>query len=132
VIYLDSAAIVKLVRAEAASTELVHWLDSRVDMPLVSSALSEVEVPRALRRTAPASLAMVASTMARIYRLEIDVTVRAAAAALHDPRLRILDAIHLATALNAGEDIDAFVSYDVRLLGAAERAGLPIASPGAE
>ena len=130
-IYLDSAALVKLVRVEAATTELVEWLNARSGQPLVSSALAEVEVPRALRRVAPEALTAVPATLSRLYRLEIDASVRAAAAALTNPDLRSLDAIHLATALEMGPDIDAFVTYDARLFRAAEEAGLPVARPGA-
>jgi predicted nucleic acid-binding protein len=52
VIYLDSAAVVKLVRQESHTAELVAWLNAHGAAPLVSSALVEVEVPRALRRSA--------------------------------------------------------------------------------
>jgi hypothetical protein len=37
VIYLDSAAVVKLVRQEADSTELVSWLNAHDELQLVSS-----------------------------------------------------------------------------------------------
>ncbi len=36
--------------------DLVSWLNDHDDIPLVSSALVEVEVPRALRRSAPQAL----------------------------------------------------------------------------
>jgi predicted nucleic acid-binding protein len=51
--------------------------------------------------------------------------------AMNDPdrALRSLDAIHLATARILSGDLDAVVSYDDRLLKAAQDAGLPIASP---
>jgi predicted nucleic acid-binding protein len=128
VIYLDSAALVKLVRLERFSSELVHWLNERPGVPLVSSAIAEVEVPRAIRKAAPDA---VPATLARLYRLEIDATVRGAAAALVDPNLRTLDAIHVATALGLGTELQAFVSYDQRLLQAAGDLGLAVASPGA-
>ena len=44
--------------------------------------------------------------------------------------LRALDALHLASALAIRHDLSAFVSYDKRLLTAAEEAGLPVVSPG--
>ena len=44
------------------------------------------------------------------------------------PRLRMLDAIHLATALYV--DADEVVAYDRRLLDAAEEQGLSTAAPG--
>jgi predicted nucleic acid-binding protein len=46
-----------------------------------------------------------------------------------DRGLRSLDAIHLATARLIGEDLDAIVSYDDRLLQAADGVGLPTLSP---
>lgn len=128
-IYLDSSAVVKLVRVEPGTAELVTWLEARLAMPLVSSSLVEVEVPRALRRAAPEALPAVPAAMARLYRLEIDATVRATAAAFADPQLRSLDAIHLATALLVASELDAFVTYDDRLHGAAGQVGLPTAGP---
>jgi predicted nucleic acid-binding protein len=129
VIYIDSAALVKLVRIEPERAALLQWLEDRREVPLFSSALVEVELARALRRTDPAALPAVPATMARVYRLEIDDTVRATAAAFGDPMLRSLDAIHLATALLARTGLEAFVTYDQRLLTAAAQLGLPTASP---
>ena len=97
----------------------------------MSSALAEIEVPRAIRKAAPETLPAVPATLARLYRLEMDATVRSGAAALVDPNLRTLDAIHVATALNLGAELQAFVSYDQRLLQAAGDLGLAVASPGA-
>jgi predicted nucleic acid-binding protein len=50
VIYLDSSAIVKMIRPEAESRDLVEWLNRRNE-PAVTSVLAEVEVPRALPRS---------------------------------------------------------------------------------
>ena len=129
-IYLDSAALVKLIRLEEATRELTEWLNARPG-PLVSSALVEVEVPRALRRVSPDALTAVAQTLARLYRIEIDARIRADAGAFADPDLRSLDAIHLATARAMGAALEVFVSYDQRLLRAGEVLGLTTASPGA-
>jgi len=130
VIYLDSAALVKLVRREQSTPELVAWLNERPGVPLACSALAEVEVPRAIRRVAPDALPAVPATLARIYRLEIDAAVRSAAAQLAEPNLRTLDAIHVATAAGMGAELQAFVTYDQRLLETARELGLPVASPG--
>ena len=133
-IYLDSAAVVKLVRQETHSADLVVWLNSHDDAPLVSSALVEVEVPRALRRSASQALIGVPAAVGRLFRLEIDSTIRATAAAFAEPGLRSPDAIHLATAQvltnESGSALTAVVAYDRRLLEAAKAAGLPAASPG--
>jgi predicted nucleic acid-binding protein len=135
VIYLDSAAVIKLLRREPETEQLVSWLNERSGTSLVASVLVEVEVPRALRRAAPQALVGVPTVLSRLYRVEIDATVRAAAGAYAEPLLRSLDAIHLATAeilaRQAGTDFVAFVTYDRRLLDAAKAVGLPVASPGA-
>ena len=130
-IYLDTAALVKLVRREVASDALVDWLNEQQDRLMVSSALAEVELPRALRRTEPDLLAAVPAVLARIALYEIDELVRTTAAGYADSLIRGLDAIHLATAeAILGEDLTAFVTYDARLLAAADALGLPTASPG--
>lgn len=130
-LYLDTSALVKLVRREPESDSLADWLDAQAPATWVSSTLVEVELPRALRRVDPTLLAAVPGIVARVARYEIDEVVRAAAAALADPTLRSLDAIHLATAQAVfGTQLTAFVAYDERLLAAAASAGLPTNSPG--
>jgi uncharacterized protein len=130
-IYLDTAALVKLVRREIASDELVDWLNEQVDRIFVSSALVEVELPRALRRCEPALLTAAPSVLSQVAVYDIDELVRTTAAAYQDPSLRSLDAIHLATAdAVLGDDLTAFVTYDRRLLATAKAIGLPTASPG--
>lgn len=134
-IYLDSAALVKLVREEAETAALVSWLNERAGQRLVASALVEVEVPRALRRSEPGVLDAVAATLARLDRIEMDAAVRATAAAYVDPHLRSLDAVHLATAeqlVASGKDVSAFVTYDKRLAEAARAVSLTVVAPGAE
>jgi uncharacterized protein len=136
VIFLDSAAIVKLIRREAETAALQTWLAAQADnKALVASALVLTEVPRALRRADPGRLKAVPTVLARIDRVPLDDTVLATAAAYLDPMLRTLDAIHLASAetlVIEGIDLTAFVTYDKRLLSAADSVGLPTAAPGAE
>jgi predicted nucleic acid-binding protein len=135
VIYLDSAAIVKLIRREKESEALHEWLTREQDKTLVASALVLTEVPRALRRTDPGRLAAVPTVLAKLNRIPMDDTVLATAAAYQDPMLRTLDAIHLASAQTMvleGLPLTALVTYDKRLLAAAADAGLATAAPGAE
>jgi uncharacterized protein len=132
-IYLDSNALVKMIRQEDESTPLINWLNGHPDDELVSSALVEVEVPRALCRSEPAILGSVAATLGRVSRIDMDAAVRATAGAYLDPNLRSLDAIHLATAehmINSGKRLTAFVSYDKRLASAATEVGLTVVAPG--
>lgn len=129
-IYLDSAALVKLVVTETGSAPLARWLADRLETPRVSSALVEVEVPRAVGRSSPGTSAAVRLILRSVVRVDMNASVRATAACLPPSTLRSLDAVHLATALLLGTELRAFVSYDKRLLDAARAAGLPVASPG--
>ncbi|MGW3467755.1 type II toxin-antitoxin system VapC family toxin [Saccharopolyspora sp. NPDC000995] len=130
-IYLDSAALIKLIRRERESDALADWLEQQPNVALVASALVEVEVPRALRRYEPNLLSAAPAVLKRIGVYDIDDVVRATAAAYQDVSLRSLAAIHLATAHAIfGSRLTAFVTYDYRLHKAAEDVGLPVAQPG--
>lgn len=131
-IYLDTSALVKLVRYEPESEDLADWLDERVEMRWISSALVEVELPRALIRSGQLELlASVPAVVGRLDLFEIDDVVRSTAAAYRDRELRSLDAIHLATAGIAASvaPLAALVTYDTRLAEAAEASGLKTAAP---
>jgi len=133
VIYLDSAAIVKLIRPEKETGALHAWLAGEHDKTLVASSLVTTEVPRALLRADPGRLVAVPTILAKLNRVPIDDTVLATAAAYPDPMLRTPDAIHLASAQTLvleGIPLTALVTYDKRLLAAAAEAGLPTAAPG--
>jgi hypothetical protein len=64
----------------------------------------------------------------RIALVAVDPPTLNAAAAAKPAGLRALDSLHLATALSL-TGLDAFVSYDQRLLAAAAAAGLRVLSP---
>lgn len=97
-IYLDTSALVKLIRIEIESDALDKWLDERTEIRWITSALTEVELPRAIRAVVPEGLAAVPSVLARLDRFEINEVIRSTAASYPNPALRSLDAIHLATA----------------------------------
>ena len=127
--YLDASAIVKLVVVEP-ETSALEQLAAASD-GLVTSRLSTTEVLRAVRR---AGLRRAIQTAEDVFEslVLIDVTraVLARAAAVPPLDLRSLDAIHLATAASLDLPGLTFVTYDVRLAGAAERAGLAVTQPG--
>ena len=130
--YLDTSALVKLVRREAESGALQEYLEARTAATRLTSVVTEIELHRALRPTEPDLLSAIPAVLDRLYRYEITTTVRAAAAAFTDPQLRSLDAIHLATATAVvGAELTAFVTYSRRLLAAAQQQGLVTAAPGA-
>jgi predicted nucleic acid-binding protein len=58
-----------------------------------------------------------------------DVTLSDEAGIMSPPELRSLDAIHLASARTLGRKLEALVTYDQRLAGAAAWHGLPVVSP---
>lgn len=126
--YLDSSALVKLVHPEPATPALLTWLRAAPGLA-VSSALAAVEVTRAIRRSDPAALPRVPLVLSRTTLVPIDQPVLASAAALPDPLLRSLDALHLATAIRLGSPSLTFVTYDKRLAAAAQQEGLAIAAP---
>lgn len=128
-IYLDSAAIVKLVHAEAESAALRTWLDERADTGWVSSALAEIESFRALARYAPEAAARLPAVLDQMDLISLDPPVRILAQTVRPATVRSLDAVHLGTALHTRHALTSFVTYDKRLLEAALAAGLPAEAP---
>jgi predicted nucleic acid-binding protein len=57
VIYLDSSAILKLLRREAETDALVEHLDAHLEQELITSVLATVEVARALTAIGAAEVA---------------------------------------------------------------------------
>lgn len=127
-IYLDTSALVKLARREAETDALRAWLAEN-QRPLVASALVRTETARALRRSAPEAVPALRSVLALVNQFPVSDAVLDAAAALPEPGLRSLDAIHLATASMHASLLTWFVAYDVRLATSARAHGLPVATP---
>ena len=127
-IYLDSSAIVKLVLPEPESPALRDFLATDEDH--VSSSLARVEVLRTVRRIddTEGRRRLAERVLARVALVGMSQPLLTRAGALEPPRLRSLDAIHLATALSL-DGLDALVTYDHRLADAASEAGLAVASP---
>ena len=128
-LYLDSSALVKLIVREAETAALIAFAGGWPER--VSSQLARVEVPRALRRAAvpPSYRRRAEDILSRIALIRIDDAVIAAAADLDPADLRSLEAIHLATALSLGSELGLFVTYDRRLLEAADRARISAVAP---
>jgi predicted nucleic acid-binding protein len=128
-IYLDSAAVVKLVHAEAESAALRGWLDERAETGWISSVLTEIESFRALARYAPGAVSRLPAVLDQIELINLDPSIGVLAQTVQPATVRSLDAIHLGTALHARHALTSFVTYDKRLLDAAMAAGLPAGSP---
>jgi predicted nucleic acid-binding protein len=128
-IYLDSAAVVKLVHTEPESAPLRGWLDERAETGWISSVLTEIESFRALARYAPEAATRLPAVLDQIDLIGLDQRIRMLARTVTPATVRSLDAIHLGTALHVRSALTSFVTYDKRLLDAAQAAGLPIDSP---
>ncbi|MBA3876896.1 MAG: VapC toxin family PIN domain ribonuclease [Anaerolinea sp.] len=127
-LYLDSSAFVKLVVAEAESAAVRTFLADR-DARRVSSALLRTESLRAVRHLGPDALATVREGLRRVDLIGIDDRILDAAGMLEPRVLRALNAIHLATAMAVGDDLEAIVTYDERMVDGARLMGLPTATP---
>ena len=124
--YFDSSAIVKLERPEPESQALIDYLDEHQPNAL-TSVLADVEVRRTLERLR-ARGAEPGEHLRGFFIIDMSRDVRDLAAKVA-PQLRSLDAVHLATALSIGVDLD-FVTYDDRQAAAARAAGLRVVQPG--
>ncbi len=126
--FLDSSAIVKLAVDEQETESLKQYLAGAT---FASSALARTEVIRAVHRRAPNRVAIAADIIAQAQLVAVTTSDLEVAARLEPASLRGLDAIQVAAALRLGNELEAFVAYDERLLAAAAALGMPVASPGA-
>jgi predicted nucleic acid-binding protein len=128
-VYLDSSAFVKLFLPEPDSSALSLYLASR---PLrVSALLLRTEALRAAVRAtlSPQRMLLVRALLDGLIFIGADVTLSDEAGIMGPPDLRSLDAIHLASARTLGRKLEALVTYDQRLAGAAAWYGMPVVSP---
>jgi uncharacterized protein len=128
-IYLDSAAVVKLVHAEPESQALRDWLGQRADTGWVSSVLVEIESFRALARHAPEAVSRLHPVLDLIDLVDLEPRTRILAQTVSPATVRSLAAIHLATALSIRGQLTSFVTYDKRLADAATSTGLIVDTP---
>lgn len=127
-VYVDASALVKVVVVEAESSAVRAYFASRPRQ--VSSVLVRVELGRAVARRPVVDLGVISLALDQLSLLDLDAAVIARALTIGPPELRTLDAIHLASALELGTDLEAVVTYDARLAAAARAAGLSVVSPG--
>lgn len=125
--YVDSSAIVKLAIREPESAALRRYLRRR--RPLVSSALARAEVLRALLPAGEAALSQGRSVLRRFDLIRLNDHILSAAGVLLPAGLRTLDAIHLATARQLGDEVTAVVTYDVRMAEVARQLDWRVVSP---
>lgn len=126
--YLDTSAALKLVIAERGSTALRRWLASR-DGQIVSSDLLRTELLRATKRAAPEHMVQARAVLDGLILITLSTSVFERAAMLQPDILRSLDALHLASALELGDELEGVVTYDGRLADAATALGIGVVAP---
>ena len=127
-LYLDSSAFVKLAVEEPDTVALRRYVAGSPGRR-VSSALLRTEALRAVRHLGAEALATIRESLRRIDLVGIDDRILESAGMLEPRVLRTLDAIHLATAVAVGDDLDAIVTYDERMADGARLLGLSTATP---
>ncbi|MDO8389052.1 MAG: type II toxin-antitoxin system VapC family toxin [Actinomycetota bacterium] len=128
--YVDTSALTKLVVAEPETKALRAWF-AAADRQPVASDLTRTELLRAVRRAAPGRMVHARAVLDSLVLLQATTDTFEAAALLDPTLLRTLDAIHLATALTLGDELEGLVAYDDRLAHAAQALGILVLHPGA-
>ncbi len=116
----------KLLVAEDYSTLLRAALAER---EIWSSSLLAVEAHRAAQRLG-VDYEEVDIRLAAVTLVAPSETSYFSARTVGTPMLRTLDALHLASALELGADLDAVVTYDRRLAEAIDLEGVEVVAPG--
>lgn len=130
-LYLDSSALVKLVKREAETAALRRYLRRHRADTRVTSALARVEVVRAVSAGGSPAVALARWQLTKVDQVNLGTELLDDAADLASGSvLRSLDAIHLASARAVGTDLRAVVTYDLRMADAANALGLVVAAPG--
>lgn len=125
-VYVDTSALGALLIDQPESAALVEWLD-RTPVNLVSSDLLETELRRlAVRENL--DQADVTRLLDGVALAALDRAVYRSAGFLPVPHLRTLDALHLEAALRL--EVSAILTYDRRLIAAAQVFGLEVITPG--
>jgi uncharacterized protein len=129
-LYLDSSAIVKLVKRESESEALRDFVRQHRHDLRVTSSLARVEVVRALLPAGPEAIAHARRQLDRVHQISMDRNLLDDAATLQPHELlRSLDAIHLASAGLIGAELRAMVTYDQRMAEAATALGMVVEAP---
>lgn len=125
--YIDSSAIIKLIKLEPESKALVASLPQK----LTTSQLARIEVIRTINTHFPELLEDSYSVLTDIPMIPIDDAVITVAQSLPAfITLRTLDSIHLASALTIKNEIEGIISYDKEINKAAVAVGFKVSSPG--
>ncbi|MDA8073942.1 MAG: type II toxin-antitoxin system VapC family toxin [Actinomycetota bacterium] len=126
--YLDTSAAAKLVVFEPASDALAAWAATH-ETEMIASDLLRTELLRATWRAAPDRMQRARAVLDALVLLDLTSATFERAATLDPKELRSLDAIHLAAALELGDELDGIVTYDDRMSAAAALYGIAVVAP---
>lgn len=128
--YLDSSAIVKFVVIERESGAMAAWrAELDPEDVLMTCELAVAEVVRAVRRV-DGDLDVALAHLDSLEQVVMDRDLMLAAGNLDPAGIRTLDAIHLAAAVAAGEELGGVITYDARMAATARELGLLALAPG--
>jgi hypothetical protein len=124
--YLDTSAFLKLVVTENETKTMRAWFTAH--SPCWSSQLLSTEALRAGARLGLNSFA-VEQALDTVSLIMPSVVTFRTASQLPPATLRSLDALHLATALELGDDLEGVATYDSRMIEAALMHSVSVVSP---
>ena len=126
--YVDTSAAVKLVITEVGSRAMLRWATEHED-GLLSSDLLRTELLRAVRRGGPDQMQRARRVLDSLTLVTVPTSMFERAGELDIEGVRSLRAVHLAVALDLGDDLDGIVTYDERLGDAARSFGVTVIAP---
>ena len=124
--YLDTSAAVKLLVEEAESAALADEIRRR-STTLVACLLLETELRRVVAREPALTQRAVSELLRGVDLYELPPPLFAEAGLLPGAGLRSLDALHLGAAIRL--EVEAVLTYDVRMAEAATSLGLDVLAP---
>lgn len=126
--YLDTSATTKLILTEDGSAEMHRWVRTHPDS-VTSSELLRTELLRTVRRFRPEASTQATELIRSITLTTPTVSTYELAARLEPRSLRSLDALHLAAALELGDELEGIVTYDEQMVEAAGLLGIAVVTP---
>jgi predicted nucleic acid-binding protein len=130
VIYIDTAALMKLVMTEPESAALTDYLRAHTDTGWFTCALTRPELLRAAAAVHPDAVDHAQHVLAGLDMVAVTDRLLDAVAGLTPAPRRLLDALHIAAALSAGPRLHTLITYDEQLAAAARDHNITTIRPG--
>lgn len=127
-IYADTSALAKLIRREDETDALRDWL-AKSSQDVCTNSIGSIELRRAAGRIGPDFSAAASRLLNRIRIVSLSAEAVELAGRIPPVELRTLDSLHLASA-SLLPDLEALLTYDIRMIDSGRAWGLPVQSPG--